>query len=163
MNAEHSPDIRRFTFGRFRFFMFLARVSIYDGLSNFFFPLARWLCACVCINVMTSHWNKRLQNNEPDSEWVCLYSKKKCVSAAVLGSAHVKRKIQIRKRLLSSGDSDVTLNCAEWSGVISLHPGPSCNSPPTSLADAAVSAKLKKALSDDFSFLKIFFMFVCGT
>lgn len=44
----------------------------------------------------------------------------KCVSGAVLGSAHVKRKIQIRKRLLSSGDSDVTLNYAEWSGLISL-------------------------------------------
>lgn len=57
------------------------------------------------------------------------------------------------------GDSDVTLNCAEWSGMIS----PSCDSHPTSLTNAAVSAKLKKALSDDFSFLKIFFMFVCGT
>lgn len=43
----------------------------------------------------------------------------KCVSGAVLGSAHVKRKIQIRKRLLSSGDSAVTLNYAEWHGLIS--------------------------------------------
>lgn len=66
-------DIRRFTFGRFRFvsiIMFLARVSIF----------VRAGCDLhTCENLSTSKTNKRLQNNE---RWVKCCCVLKCVSGA---------------------------------------------------------------------------------
>lgn len=79
------------------------------------------------------------------------------MSAAVLGSAHVKREIQIRKRLLSSGDSDVTLNCDEWSGLISPALVPNVTHPSTSLTDVGPFLQnSKKHSATIFHFLKYF-------
>lgn len=52
----------------------------------------RWQCACVCIRCeFTLKQNKRLQNNEPESNEFRLCGLRKCVSGAVLVvGAHVK-------------------------------------------------------------------------